>query len=612
MFKINSAKITQIQDFLSKQIALVKNTVYYLQPVNILTLEKVLNFDWEKNKTKFFFVSSQHSKSTPLPEEKMQRIFLELDFDFKNISHLHFYEQIQFLFFAHLPAVWKERALVVTVMGHVDHGKTTFLDTIRSSDLARREQGKITQKIGGYQVEHAKNKITFIDTPGHQLFTSMRTQGVNVTDLIILVVAGNEGVKAQTVEAINHAQAAKLPVVNFINKMDLPLSNFERVKKQIDAYDLKHALFNNRSFFLQGNALKKATITPVLQRLCDLKQKLPLQVNFNSLVKAVVLDSKISSQGPQATIIIQKGTLRIKDPIIVGSAYGKVKLIINDLNQQLQQAVPGMCVVVLGLSAPVKTGDLLFSFPDFKLVLNLANQFAKLDQTPSLTNKVAKTLDPLQLWKNSDTSNNLNLIIKLDTQGSEQVLKSQIKSLASDDSKFKLNFVHTGIGAITFNDLNLAVASQGIILTFNLKMPSVIATKIKQKNIAIKFYNFTIFSHLFDYLQNLRQGKAIDQVEEKIVGQAKILKIFQHSKFGVIAGCVVEQGVIKVGTEKFKVFRNEQKVGDSLKIKSLKHEKEVIKLAVLNQEFGIIFDNFSDLKVGDRIQQFTFSSLNEK
>ena len=610
MFRLDNAKIDQIQDLLNKKAVLIKNTVYYLKPLNLATLEKVLNFDWAEKKAKLFFVSSQQTKDEPLTEEIMQRVILELNFDFKKIDHLHFYEQIQLLFFPNIQNLWNQRSLIVTVMGHVDHGKTTFLDTLRRSNLVRREHGKITQKIGGYQVEYQKNKITFIDTPGHQLFTSMRTQGANVTDLIILIVAGNEGVKTQTIEAINHAQDAKVPVVIFVNKMDLPLSNFERVKQQLDAYDLKHALFNNRNFYLSGSCLYKQGINQLLQTLCDVKNKLSLEVNFNSLVKAVVLDSNVNQQGPQATVIIQKGVLRLKDPIIVDGVHGRVRTLINDLGQHLQEAVPGMCVVVLGLNGAVKTGSLLFSFPDLKLVLNLANQFAKIDRQDLVTDRPV-VVDPFSTWSENETSENINLVVKFDTRGSEQVLKSQINSFENNNnSQFKLNFVHIGLGTVSLNDLNLALASKGIILTFGLKLPTLIATKIKEKN--IKFYNFNVLSHLFDYLEKLKQGQAIDQIEEKIIGQARILKVFQHSKFGIIAGCVVEKGVIKMGSEKFKILRQDQEVGNNLRAKSLKHEKEVIKLAVLNQEFGIIFDNFSNLKVGDQIQQFTFTSLDEK
>ena len=612
-FNFKIAKFDQVKKHLEQTVALVNDVVYYLKPVSISVLIRCLNLDWEQQKKGVAnLLSSKTSLTTELSEEQMQRVILHLGYDFQNVANFHFYEQVQLLLFSHLVNVWQTRSLVVTVMGHIDHGKTTLLDVVQTSNLVSQEHGKITQKIGGYQICFQGEKITFIDTPGHQLFSVVRSQGVDITDLVVLVVAGNEGVKTQTVEAIHHAQIAKVPIVVFVNKMDLPVSNLKEVKKSLNDYNLEHPLLNNQVPFIAGSCLKKTGISQLLTTLCQIKKKMLLKVNFNCLVKAVVLDCKVTSLGIKTTIILQKGVLRLKTPIVVNNVVGRVKVIFDHLGKKLETAMPGMCVVVLGLDSSVETGSLLFSFPEFKFVSSLAKGLSSpLNESKSLIQSNPLQVNWQNLWKEEKTSKVVNFIVKLDTKGSEQVFWDQVpyfqKKVAN---KTELNFVHIGVGEINLSDFHLAKVSQSIVLTFNLKSSSPVLSQVLKAGLIFK--NFTIFSHLFDYLEELKKGQKPTQLVEKIIGQAKVLKIFKHSKLGTIAGCIVQKGVIKMGEEKFKLIRDKKQIIADLKVKSLKCERESIKLAVLNQEFGIIFTNFSDLAVDDQLFQFTPVPFNEK
>ncbi len=615
MNKLEKLKISQLKKFLASQVVFRDQTLYYSHNVSLETLTKTLNLDHQKTELIYQKISGskERIKNTILNENIMQNLLLELGFDFEKKEFKHFYEQVQFFGFAQKETKFINRSLIVTVMGHVDHGKTTLLDVIRNTDVAHREHGKITQKIGGYEVNFKKNKITFIDTPGHEIFQDMRSQGAQITDLIVLVVAGNEGIKPQTIEAIQHAKRTKVPIIVFINKMDLATANPQNIMQQLSHYDLISTAIGGNTVYKMGSCLQKKGIQELLNAIVLKGNEINLKTDINLLPKALVIDSFLDKQGVKTSVIIQNGNLKVKEAVIVDDIVGKIKSIDDDLKTCFQIVTPGKCVVLLGLNKLVPVGSIIFGFPNDKLVANLAKNFNY--EKSTTTNKSKQVL--LNSVKNflqaTKQKQQINLIVKVDSKSSEQVLKKRLSGFLvseTDSELIELNFIQISFGEINLNDLQSAIITKSQILTFNVKLNKVIGKKIEA--LGIIYHNFYLLYKFFEYLEDLQTSVKNQQLNEKIVGQAEVLKVFHHSKLGSIAGCIIRKGQIKLDNNKIQVMRQQTIIGKNLKIKSLKHERDNIQGAVMNQEFGIILFNFDDFQVGDELCQFQVLSQDEK
>ena len=497
----------------------------------------------------------------------------------------------------------KKRAPIVTVMGHVDHGKTSLLDSIRDTNVVSGEHGGITQHIGAYQVNMNNEKITFIDTPGHAAFTEMRARGSKLTDIVVLVVAADDGVKPQTVEAIKHAKAAKVPIVVAISKCDLHEANPQNVKNQLLEHELIAEELSGDTLFSEVSSKTKKNLDKIKENILLQAELLDLKADYKGKASGVILESKIDvGRGPISTVIIINGTLKKGDYFVSGSTWGKIRALINDKGAAIEQAIPSTPVEILGMNGPAKAGD------DFIVVENESkakeiNTYRKENLQSEKNSLVFATQD--SAFKDNKIKE-LNIIIKSDVQGSSEAIKTAILNIKNEEVLPKI--IHSDIGLITETDVSLARASNAVLIAFNVK-PSKEAKKMAEHNkIEIKYFN--IIYEVLDFIKSNLSGMLKPSIEEQIIGSAEVMEIFKVSKFGKVAGSKVMEGEINQDSNA-RLIRDGNIVYTG-KISSIYREKNAAKQVSAGLECGIILKDFADYKEKDIIEAYSITTTERR
>jgi translation initiation factor IF-2 len=489
------------------------------------------------------------------------------------------------------------RPPVVTIMGHVDHGKTTLLDTIRNSRVAKGEAGGITQHIGAYQVNHEGFLITFIDTPGHAAFTQMRARGAQITDIVILVVAADDGVMPQTEEAIAHAKAAGCPIIVAVNKMDKPTANMDRVKQELANYDLLAEDWGGDTIFCPISALKGTGVDDLLGMVQLVAEMKDLKANPKRLAMGSVIEAQLDKgKGPVATLLVQNGTLKVGDCVVVGTTWGKIRTMEDDHHSRFTDAEPSLAVAVTGLNEVPMAGDKFMVFADERTARETAAIRQANAKALENTSKKAVTLEELFSEAEQDKEKILNLIIKGDVQGSVEALKASLEKIQMDD--VKVNIIRATVGAITDTDVSLAEASHAIIIGFNVRPMAPVRQEAQTKGVEIRLYN--IIYKVIEEIEAACKGLLDPEFEEVVTGQAEVRTVFKISKIGTIAGCYVTDGVIERNSL-VRILRDGVVVFEG-KMASLKRFKDDVKEVKYGFECGIGIENYNDIKEGDVIE----------
>lgn len=498
------------------------------------------------------------------------------------------------------------RPAVVTIMGHVDHGKTTLLDTIRSTRVTAGEAGGITQHIGAYQVEKKGKKITFIDTPGHAAFTEMRARGANLTDIVVLVVAADDGVMPQTKEAIEHAQAAKCPIIVAVNKIDKPTANKDRVMEELTHYGLIAEEWGGDTTFVEISALKNMGIDDLLDIICLQADLMELKANPNRLAIGSVIEAELDrGKGPVATFLVQNGTLKVGDYIVVGDTYGRVRTMEDDRHIKYDDATPSMAVQVTGLESVPFAGDKFMALSDERTARQIAEERQQKSKDKENGGKVVSLEDLFASQSKSDVKE-LNLIVKGDVQGTVEALRGSLEKINVGD--VKLNIIRCSVGAITDTDVIFAQASNAIIIGFNVRPNQQVRNTAAEKGVEIRLYN--IIYKVLEEIEAAMNGMLDPEFEEVVTGQAEVRNLFKLSKVGTIAGCYVTDGVI-ARDSLVRIIRDGVVVYEG-KMASLRRFKDDVKEVKEGYECGITIENFNDIKEGDIFEASIMKEIKKK
>lgn len=492
-----------------------------------------------------------------------------------------------------------ERAPIVTIMGHVDHGKTSLLDVISNTDVVSQEAGGITQHIGAYKINYKGKDIVFLDTPGHEAFTAMRARGANCTDLVILVVAADDGIMPQTVEALNHARAAKVPIIVAINKIDKPNANVNKVKQQLGNYDLLPEEWGGKTICVEISALKKLNIDKLLDMILLETELMELKIDADALAEGTVLESRIEKGvGPIINVLVQKGVLSVGDYFVAGIYNGKVKALINEHGERVDKVGPSTPVQVIGVNGVAFVGDPFNVVSGEHESKEISSKRQEIKRAHDFQKKDNVTLENIFMQNESKTKI-LNLILKCDVVGSVEAVESFLKDLNSD--KGKINIIHSGVGGITDNDISLAIASNAIIIGFNVRADLNAVHRAEKENVEIRYYDI-IFKIKEDIIKAL-EGMLETIKTEKIIGRAQIKQTFKVSKIGTIAGCIIIDGKatrnskVRLIRDKIVIYTGE--------LTSLKRFKDDASEVAAGTECGIGIKNYDDIKEGDELEFFT-------
>ena len=506
----------------------------------------------------------------------------------------------------------KLRPPVVTIMGHVDHGKTSLLDVVRKANVAAGEAGGITQHIGAYTISfpHPERKndvqqITFLDTPGHAAFSSMRARGANVTDIVVLVVAANDGVMPQTIEALNHAKAAKVPILVAVNKCDHPNANPMKVRQQVQEKGLVPDDWGGETIFVDCSALTKQGVDKLLEMILLQADLLELKANPDRRAKGNVIESGIEPGGPMATVLVRKGTLRVGDVIICGEYYGKARALINEEGKRLKEATPSVAVKVLGLNGVPEAGLEFSVVEDERSARELAGQRAQATRAQNQEARSKVTLENLFATLDSQQGKTLKVVVKADSQGSVEAIVEALKKIESD--KVALEVIHSDVGAITENDAALASASHGIILGFHTRVDSTAAEKAKHEGVQIKLY--AIIYELIDEVKDAMAGLLEPVLKESIVGSAEVRQVFNLSKGVPVAGSMISSGRIIRG--KVRVRRRKDVIYEGV-TQSLRRFQDEVNEVRAGMECGIRIEGFAEIQVGDVIECYSVEKTVQK
>lgn len=502
------------------------------------------------------------------------------------------------------PEKMTNRPPVVTIMGHVDHGKTSLLDVIRKTRVTEMEAGGITQHIGAYSVETEKGKITFLDTPGHEAFTAMRQRGAKVTDLVVLVVAADDGVMPQTIEAINHARASEVPIIVAVNKMDKADANPDRVFRELSEQGLTPEDWGGDSIFVKVSAKAATGIDELLEMILLQAEMLELKANAERLAGGHVVEAKLDSgRGPVATVLVNEGTLRTGDPIVCGVHYGKVRAMVNDRGTQVSEAGPSIPVEVIGLSGVPVAGDELAALKDEKDAKQVSLHRQQKQRTKELAKSNRLSLESLFEKMKEGEVKDLNLIIKTDVDGSMEALRDSLVKLSNDE--VKINVIHAATGTITESDVSLAAVSDAIIIGFNVRPTPKVQSMAQEENVDMRFHNV-----IYDVIKEVKDaivGMMASRFEEHVLGRAEVRQTFHIPKVGTIAGCYVTDGKIERG--KMVRLLRDGVINYEGKISSLKRYKDDAKEVQSGYECGIGIENYNDIKMGDVIECFYMEEI---
>ena len=491
-----------------------------------------------------------------------------------------------------------ERPPVITIMGHVDHGKTTLLDTIRNANVVAGEAGGITQHIGAYQIVYNGKPITFIDTPGHAAFTEMRARGASVTDIVIIIVAADDGVMPQTKEAIDHAKAADVPIVVAVNKIDKPGANPERVMTEMSQNGITPDVWGGDTLFVNISAKNGDGIDELLENLLLISEMQELKANPNRYASGTVIESKIDKyEGVVSTVLIQNGTLRLGDAVVVGNYAGKIRTLKNDKGENLVEAGPSMPVSITGISESPSAGDKFMAFENEKKAKSISEQRILLAKKRSNKGTTSVSLDDL-FNRIEAGEKEINVVLKADVKGSEEAVKNSLQKL--DVEGIRINVIRSSIGAISESDIVLAAASNAIIIGFNIRPNNKIVEYAKEKGVDIRLYN--IIYKVVEEMEAAMKGKLDPIYEEKVLGRAEVRRLFKFSKVGTIAGSYVLDGIIRRDA-KARIIRDDVVIYDG-NINSIAREKDQVKEVKQGLECGITIENYNDIKEGDVIEAY--------
>ncbi len=501
---------------------------------------------------------------------------------------------------SHHSAHLVSRPPVVTVMGHVDHGKTSLLDTIRKTRVASGEAGGITQHIGAYQVEANGKKITFLDTPGHEAFTAMRARGAQVTDVAVIVVAADDGVMPQTLEAIDHARAAKVPIIVALNKIDKPNANPDHVKTQLAEAGVVIEEYGGDVVCVPVSAKKNIGIDELLEMILLVSEVQDLKADPHAPVQGTIIESKLDkNRGVVATVLVQQGTLKVHDMVVVGAIYGRVRAMFDDKGKQIKKAPPSTPVEILGLPEVPRAGDRLEEVADEKAARALAAQRAQQQKVETAAGHRAVSLDSLSSEIQAGKVKELNLLIKADVQGSLEAIKQVLERL--DSETVKVLILHDGVGNITENDVHLAAASNAVIIGFNVKIDSAAQRLAQNEGVDIRSYD--VIYKLSDDIEAALKGMLEPVYKEQVDGHAEVLQLFKAGKTLVIAGCRVTDGKI-MRSSQARVLRN-GKVIYTGQVASLRRGKDDVREVTSGFECGLTLEDFNQFEVGDVIETFS-------
>ncbi len=489
------------------------------------------------------------------------------------------------------------RPPIVTVMGHVDHGKTSLLDALRNTNVTSKESGGITQHIGAYQIQHKNNPITFLDTPGHAAFSNIRSRGANLTDLVVLVVAANDSVKPQTIEAISHAKAAKVPIVLAINKMDLPDVDPSIVRNDLLTHEVVVESYSGDVLETEISAIKKTNLEKLLDNILLQVEILDLNVEHDKLAEAIVVESKIETgKGPVATVIVKNGTFKEGDHFTCGSAFGRVRALLDENGSRIKSANPGMPIEVLGFDSVPQAGDTVYVMPNEDIAKDITEKVKEQKKLENTESVKKSSLEEMMANVSKGDMKKLPIIVKADVQGSLEAIVSSLEKVGNEE--VKINVVHNSIGAINESDVSLASSAQGLVIGFNIRAIPQARTIAKRDKVDIRYYS--IIYELIDDMKKMLSGLLTPDTKEEIIGHAEVRDTFKSSKFGTIAGCFVTDGIVQ-NSAKIRLVR-EGKIIHEGEVGTLKRFKDDVKEVRENYECGISFKDYSDILEKDEIE----------
>ena len=580
----------------------VNNGVFvYTRAMSVGELAKQLEISVNEI-IKFLFIEKKMmvTINQTLDDDTIGLICLQFGYDFKKekiVSEENF-EEVEIV---DKPEDLLPRAPVVTIMGHVDHGKTTLIDAIRSSHLVDSEVGGISQAIGAYQKEINGQKITFLDTPGHEAFTAMRSRGASVTDIVVLVVAADDGVMPQTIEAIDHAKAAKVPIIVAINKIDKPGADPDRIKTELMNYDIIAEEYGGSNICLEISAKKNIGIKELLESILLVAEMQELKANPNRYAIGTVIEANLDKgEGPKATLLVENGTLNFQDYVVVGTAYGKIRRMTNEYKKILKEAKPSTPCVVIGLSEVPNAGDKFMAFPTEKQAKDIAMKRALAKKQNEQSEQAQASLEKIfsKIHDSNGEVQEVNIVLKADTTGSAEAVKASLDKLSNE--QVHLNVIHSSAGAITESDIMLAQASGAIIYGFNVRPTANITQKAEQAGVEIRLHR--IIYDLINEMEDAIKGMYKKEKVEQVIGQAEVRSLIKISKVGTVSGSYVTSGVIKAGSA-VRVLRDGIIVYEG-KLNSLKRFKDDVREVKEGFECGLTIENFNDVKENDVIEAY--------
>ena len=582
-----------------------KGTIHYHEGITLNELADKLNKNSAEIIKLLFMLGHMATINSSLSDEMVELICLEYGLEAvkqAETSEIMFedYEIVDD------PKDLTTRSPIITIMGHVDHGKTTLLDAIRKTKVIEGEFGGITQHIGAYQITHNGQDLTFLDTPGHEAFTAMRARGASVTDIVIIVVAADDGVMPQTVEAIDHAKAAGVPIVVAINKMDKEGANPDRVMSEMSEYGLMPEEWGGDTIYKQIAAKPGTGIPDLLETLLIVAEMLELKANPNRYAYGTVIEAKLDKgKGVVATLLVENGTLRVGDPIVVGNSFGKVRQMYDDTGTLVKQAKPSMPVEITGLNDVPEAGEKFMAFETEKIARSIGEKrYAKmLDE--QRRQSAALSLDDLSRQIKEGEIKEINVIIKADVSGSAEAIKATLEKINIEG--VRVHVVRSSAGAISESDVLLAQASNSIIYGFNVRPIAAVKQKADEEGVQIRLHN--VIYKIVDELEDAMKGMLDPDIVERVTGQAEVRQTFKASKIGTIAGCYITDGSI-VRDSKVRLIRDGVVIYDG-ELASLKRFKDEVKEVSAGYECGITIENFNDIKEGDIIEGYVMEEVSK-
>ncbi len=580
-----------------------ENHIVYNGTLTVEELANKLDKDISEIIKKLMFLGVMATKNEDLDDEAIELIATDYNY---TVEKQDIVEETEFDLYRPVSDEKDlvERPAVVTIMGHVDHGKTTTLDSIRHTKVTAGEAGGITQHIGAYQVESQGKKVTFLDTPGHEAFTSMRSRGAQVTDIAILVVAADDGVMPQTVEAINHAKAAEVPIIVAVNKMDKEAANPDRVMQELTEYGLVSEEWGGDTIFVPISAIKREGIDDLIEMILLVAEVQELKANPNQVAYGTVIDAQLDKgRGSVASLLVQDGTLRVGESIVVGNTYGRVRAMVSDTGARVTEAGPSTPVEITGLSGVPEAGDQFLVFKNEKQARQIGESRQKRHEVASRGPQNKISLEDLFEQIKQGEIKDLNVIIKADVQGSAEALAASLQKIEVDT--VQINIIHKGVGAINDSDISLASASNALVIGFNVR-PDLNAQKTADsEKVDVRLHR--VIYKAIEEIEAAMKGLLDPEFEEKVIGQAEVRETFKVSKVGTIAGSYVIDGKITRGSS-IRVIRDGVVLFEG-ELAALKRFKDDVREVDKNYECGITIKDFNDIKTGDRIEAFVMEEI---